>query len=505
MLSATAGFDDSTLSHVCDIDVGDHPPVAQRARRLPLNILAKLYELLKGLLRAKLIVVSKSPWASPVVIVLKKNGKDIRLTVDYRVVNSLTKSMVYSMPLVEDMLENFHSIMWFCSLDCASGYWAVPMTTRARQISAFVTPIGHFEWLRMAQGLKNARMVYQRMMDNALYGFVKLGSAEASDSSIEVPDKLKAGQDSFVTHEVVDADHKPVIGRRSYIDDLCYGDSEYERLVETTRAFLRRFWHWRISLSLPKSSFGVKKAGFLSHEVSADGIRPELKDEKAMRQLSFPKTLKQMQSILGSMISYSKFIDGYAVMAAVLYELTDEQLMGGHDLDTARLAFQELKQRLLNAPVLKHPVPGKQFGVFVFANKWALNACICQEHDGVWHPVRFTGRVLKDAETRYTDSEREVLALLRALVLGERLLAGQRLLVFTRHSNLKWLFTSPSLTGRALQFATLLSPWDVEVRVVKKSEWRMAAVHAMSLMPADELDELAEAMMPKRAGASSHR
>ncbi|KAE8958196.1 hypothetical protein PR001_g31119, partial [Phytophthora rubi] len=83
---------------ICDIDVQGHTPIKQRARRVPLKHLKKLYELLKGLLKAGLIAFSKSPWASPIVIVLKKNGVDIRLCIDYKMVNAITVLMEYAMP-----------------------------------------------------------------------------------------------------------------------------------------------------------------------------------------------------------------------------------------------------------------------------------------------------------------------------------------------------------------------------------------------------------------------
>ncbi|KAG2880163.1 hypothetical protein PC129_g22878 [Phytophthora cactorum] len=89
---------------VCDIDLHGQPPIKERARRVPLRHLQKLYELLKGLLKAGLIAFSDSPWASPIVIVLKKNGKDIRLCIDYKRVNTITAIMEYAMPLVDDLL-----------------------------------------------------------------------------------------------------------------------------------------------------------------------------------------------------------------------------------------------------------------------------------------------------------------------------------------------------------------------------------------------------------------
>ncbi|OWY96985.1 reverse transcriptase [Phytophthora megakarya] len=82
--------------------------------------------------------------------------------------------MVYPMPLISDLLVDLDKAVWYCSLDMASGFWAVTMTDRAREISAFITPFGLFEWGRMPFGLKNTPQIYQRLVDNALYGFLKI-------------------------------------------------------------------------------------------------------------------------------------------------------------------------------------------------------------------------------------------------------------------------------------------------------------------------------------------
>jgi hypothetical protein len=154
---------------MCDLDVGEAAPVAQRSRRIPGDLLPKLYELLKRLLETKLISYSESPWASPIVIFMKKNGNDIRLCIDYRRVNQLIKLVNYPLPLIDELMTNFAATMWFMTLDMASGFWAVPMTARARLILAFICPLGYFEWNRMLFGLKNAPLIYQQLFDNCLW------------------------------------------------------------------------------------------------------------------------------------------------------------------------------------------------------------------------------------------------------------------------------------------------------------------------------------------------
>ncbi|GMF42349.1 unnamed protein product [Phytophthora fragariaefolia] len=92
-----------------------------------------------GLLKAGIIAFSDSPWASPIVIVPKKNGVDIRLCIDYKLVNSVTAIMEYATPLVDDLLTDMEKYLWYCSLDAASGFWAVMMTQRiGRSLRLFV-------------------------------------------------------------------------------------------------------------------------------------------------------------------------------------------------------------------------------------------------------------------------------------------------------------------------------------------------------------------------------
>ncbi|KAE9013489.1 hypothetical protein PR001_g15397 [Phytophthora rubi] len=289
----------------------------------------------------------------------------------------------------------------------------------------------------------------------------------------------------------------PVLGRSSYIDDIAYGTETWDQLCLDLDRLLYRLRYWGISVSLPKSEFGKKTISYLSHEIGAEGIRAKPKIAKGVMGLPFPSTLKGVQSFLGSLNYYNKFIEDLPVVASVLYELTDEQIRAGRDLDRAKEAFEILKQKIVLTPLLRHPDKERPFVIIVHANPWAASAVLGQEYDGVIFPVRFTGRVLRDQELRYHPAEKEVVALTRVLRLFYTMLAGTKLIkVYTRHSVLKWIFTSQSLEGRCEQWATRLSPWPLEIHKIKSDEDGLAAILGAGITPRDQLDKITENLIP---------
>ncbi|KAG6604494.1 reverse transcriptase [Phytophthora cinnamomi] len=420
---------------VCDIDVQGHASIKQRARRIPFKHLKKLYELLKGLLKAGLIAFSDSPWASPIVIGFKKNGKDIRLCIDYKMVNAVTAILEYAMPLVDDPLTDLETYLWFCSLDAGSGFWAILMTLRARKISVFVCPLGHFECLRMPFGLKNAPMIYQRMIDNALWGFVQpkggwnafAAKMKAAEDSAEHCRRLESSPqgDMFTTNEADESSLVPVFDRRSFVYDICFGGEDFDSCLATLDRLLSRFEECRISVNFTKSIFVQGRVDFLSHEVSKDGIRPDPKKLDAITKLAFSRTKKGMQFFLGALNYYSLFIQDFAGYGAALHQLKEDDFAPEGDLTVARRSFQALQDKVAAAPILRHFVRTKEVLVMLFANEWALSSTLLQLHDDKLHPVRFCGRVLKDAEMNYHAAEKE-----NQLKLHQQLLTHKTLILW---------------------------------------------------------------------------
>jgi len=460
-----------------------------------------------------MISLSTSPWASPIVIIIKKNGVDIRLCIDYRLVNGLTRLMVYPMPLINEHLEDLDKVLWYSSFDMASGFWVVTMTERARRISAFITPFGLFEWLRMPFGLKNAPQIYQRLIDNALYGHLKMSTH---------PDPMKP-IDLFAEAEP-ESEMKPsVLGRRSYIDDILVTAESWDALCNKVENLLETCDRWNLSISVVKSFWGHRKVDYLGHRVSSDGLEAHPKDLKALANLRFPRTLKAMQSFLGSLNYYSRYIEDFAIYASVLYELResdfheirrreeietkiehqetgDDMSSPGPDLrwEQAMIAFTMLKAKVASTPLLKHFDPDRVPVVVVYASKWAISAALMQEHDGVYWPVMFTSRTLKPNEINYGIVDKEVLALLRILDVCYTSLVGRPIRVLTRHWTLAWLLQSSGFNGRLGRWAAHLSSWTLEIRKCEKGEDEILGTLAASITPREEVDEILVAIAPKK-------
>ncbi|OWY96323.1 reverse transcriptase, partial [Phytophthora megakarya] len=268
-----------------------------------------------------MINYSRSPWASSTVVIIKKNGVNIRLCIDYRLVNSLTQLMIYPMPLINDLLEDLESTLWYCSLDMARGFWVVKMTHRARLISFFITPFGQFEWKRMTFGLKNAPRSIN-LVDSP-------GSRSLKITEV------------FEDAEPVDPGKPSVLGRRSHIDDILITANNWDQVYDRVEGLLEACDKRNLSIGVVRSFWGMPKVEYLGHKVSHNGLEANSKDRLALTALPFPGSLNVMQSFLGSLNYYSRFIEDYAIYASVLYELQETDF-AAMMRDTSQVRIQQV-------------------------------------------------------------------------------------------------------------------------------------------------------------------
>ncbi|POM69076.1 Hypothetical protein PHPALM_14681 [Phytophthora palmivora] len=417
------------------------------------------------------------PWASPFVIVLKKNGVDIRICIDYKMVNAVTAIIKYAMTLFDDLLTDMEAYLWFCLLDAGfvqqKGGWSqfAKQMQVTEELAKDASTIAAEDCERQSEAQPRLR--------------TKFKADRESSTVMDAVSLLVNGPtgDMFANGEPDESSLVPVFDRRSFVDALCFSNETFDGCLAALDRLIQRLTECRISVSFPKSIFVQSKVDFLSHEVSSEGIQADPKKIKAVTDIPFPTAKK--------------------VYGAALYQLKDADFTPGSELTVAKRSFAALQQKVMDAPILRHFDRDKEVHVMLFANAWALSSTLMQEHNGTLHPVRFCGRVLKDAEMNYHPAEKEVLALLLLLKVCYTQLAGRTIHVSTRFSTLDWVHKSKTLFGRTTQFAVMLSPWHLLVQRVKERDCPFAQLLQAGLTSFVDLDDsLAQVASPTKGSPS---
>ena len=146
-----------------EIDTGDAKPVCQRMHCTPLGFAEEEEKCLKKMLDSGVIQPSNSEWASPSVLIRKKDGS-VHWCVDYRALNKVTQKDAYPLPLIEECLDSLSGVKFMSTLDMNSGYYQFLVAAKDQHKTAFLTKLGLFEFCSMAMGLCNAPATFQRAM-----------------------------------------------------------------------------------------------------------------------------------------------------------------------------------------------------------------------------------------------------------------------------------------------------------------------------------------------------
>lgn len=405
-----------------DVQTSSSRPVRRHPYRLPHALRPVVKSEIELMLETGIIQESDSPWASPVVLVDKKDGSH-RFCVDYRELNRVTDVDPYPMPRVDDLLDDLGEASYITTLDLTRGYWQVPLSEEARQKSAFVTPFGHHEFKVMPFGMVNAGATFQRLMDRVL-----------------------AGCDEFA---------KP------YVDDVIVRSTSWQAHLYHLRQVLQRLRDAGLTAKPRKCRAGMQETECLGHVAGNGCLRPQDQKVEAIRAYPRPSAKKAVRSLLGLAGYYRRFIPRFAEITSPLVELTKKgkpsQLAW---TDQCEEAFLALKQALSTSPVLRCPDFSKPFVLQTDASVRGLGAILAQrDADGTEHVIAYLSRRLQPHEVAYSTVEAECLAIVWAVSKLKCYLLGHSFTVESDHQPLQWLQRVRDSNARLLRWSLSLQPY----------------------------------------------
>ncbi|XP_041484226.1 uncharacterized protein LOC121430866 [Lytechinus variegatus] len=410
---------------VHDVDVGDVDPIKQHPYRLNPTKRDQVRAEVQMMLNNDIIEPSKSSWSSPIVLVPKPDGSQ-RFCIDYRKVNNVTKTDCYPLPRLEDCIDRVGNAKCVSKIDLLKGYWQVPLTDRAKEISAFATPDGFYQCKVMPFGLKNAPATFQRLMNEVTRG---------------------------IENCVV------------YIDDIIIFSDTWESHLSQLRNLFERLVKANLVLNIQKSEFMKARVTYLGHIVGHGVVAP--RDAKVEAILAFPRPTgrREILRFLGMCGFYRRFVPNFSSIAVPLTDLLKKGVRFVWS-ERCQQAFDCLKAILTRDPVLAAPDFSKPFKLAIDASDIGVGAVLFQADDNkVDKPVGYFSRKLNGYQRKYSTVEKETLGLVLAVQHFEVYVTSGvgDVQVYTDHNPLSFLDKFRDKNQRLFRWSHLLQPYPLKI------------------------------------------
>ena len=400
--------------------VPETKPISKAPYRMAPNELKELKEQLQELLDKGLIRPSVSPWGAPVLFVKKKDGS-MRLCIDYRELNKVTVRNQYPLPRIDDLFDQLRGARYFSKIDLRSGYHQLRVKNEDVAKTAFRTRYGHYEFVVMPFGLTNAPAAFMELMNRIFQEYL--------DKCVIV-----------------------------FIDDILVYSKTEEEHKEHLRVVLEVLRRQKLYAKFKKCEFWLEKVAFLGHVVSKEGISVDPAKIEAIVNWERPTTVTEIRSFLGLAGYYRRFVEGFSKLSGPLTKLTQKaaRFIWSEECEKS---FQELKKRLVTAPVLTLPTGSEGFVIYSDASLKGLG-CVLMQNEKV---IAYASRQLKTHEKNYPTHDLELAAVVFALKIWRHYLYGVTCQIYTDHKSLKYIFTQKELNMRQRRWLELLKDYDCTI------------------------------------------
>lgn len=386
------------------------------------------------LLQSGLIEHSHSPFASPVLLVKKKDGS-WRFCVDYRKLNTMTIKNRFPMPIIEEILDELHGSQCFTKLDMRSGYHQVRMLPEDEHKTAFKTHLGHYQFKVMPFGLTNAPATFQCIMNQILQPFLR----------------------KFVL---------------VFLDDILIYSKNLQDHVSHLDQVLAVLRSHKLFLKASKCTFAKDNLEYLGHIISSQGVATDPSKIHAMLHWPTPTSVTELRTFLGLTGYYRRFVQNFGLMAKPLTQLLRQKHFNWSA--AAQQAFEELKMAMTRTPVLALPNFQQTFTVETDACQDGIGAVLMQQGQ----PIAYLSKALGEKHKNLSIYEKEFLALIMAVDKWRHYLQRQKFTIITDHKSLAYLNEQNLHSG--MQRKAMARLMGLQFKIVYRQGKHNAAADALS-------------------------
>nr|XP_051211101.1 uncharacterized protein LOC127328548 [Lolium perenne] len=360
-----------TADHRIPLVPGAQPVKARPYRYTPQQK-TEIENQVKEMIKSGIIRLSSSPFASPVLLVRKKDGT-WRFCVDYRQLNSLTIKHKYPVPVVDELIDELAGACWFTKLDLSSGYHQILLADGEQHKTAFQTHHGLYEFLVMPFGLTNAPASFQGLMNQVFAPLLR----------------------------------KCVL---VFVDDILIYSQSLREHVQHLKCVFELLQQNQLFLKRSKCSFALQELEYLGHIIGKNGVSTDTTKVQAVKDWPQPKNVKELRGFLGLTGYYRKFIKNYGMIAKPLTQLLCKGVLFLWGPEQQH-SFQLLKDTMVQAPVLAIPDFSQSFVLETDACNTGIGAVLMQNG----HPVAFLSKSLCRRNQTLSTYEKECLAIILAV------------------------------------------------------------------------------------------
>ncbi|GKB54543.1 reverse transcriptase domain-containing protein, partial [Tanacetum coccineum] len=340
-----------------------------------------------------------------------------RVCIDYQKLNDATRKDHFPLPFMDQMLERLAGNEYYCFLDGFSGYFQIPIDLQDQDKTTFTCPYGKFAYRHMPFGLCNALGTFQMCMMAIFHDMI--------EETMEV-----------------------------FMDDFSVFRDFFSSCLSHLDKMLKRCEDTNLVLNWEKCHFIVKEGIVLGHKISKSGIEVDKAKVDVIAKLHHPTSVKGIQSFLGHVGFYRRFIYDFSKIAQPMTHLLEKDTPFIFSKECIE-SFNILKKKLTEAPILVAPDWDLPFEIICDASDYAVGAVLGKRKTKHFQHIHYASKTMTDAQAHYTTTEKELLAVVYDFKEFRPYLVLSKTIVYT-DSTLKYLLAMQYAKPILLRWILLL-------------------------------------------------